>query len=88
MLKKISTALVFFLLLCGGVYAEAAKPNFLFVLVDDMAPDAFFENRFEFLKTPNIDRLVKEGAVFENAKKQYDYIAPPYKYKAPKKIGR
>jgi len=42
------------------------RPNFLFVMIDDMAPDAIFHNRFEFLKTPNLQRLADEGAVFEN----------------------
>ncbi len=42
------------------------KPNFLFVMIDDMAPDAIFHNRFEFLKTPNLYRLSNEGAVFDN----------------------
>ena len=44
----------------------AERPNFLFVMVDDMAPDAIFHNRFDFLKTPNLQRLASEGAVFEN----------------------
>jgi len=42
------------------------KPNILFVMVDDMAPDALFGERFDFLNTPNLDRLATEGAVFEN----------------------
>jgi N-acetylglucosamine-6-sulfatase len=49
-----------------AVSAAAERPNFLFVMVDDMAPDAIFHNRFEFLKTPNMQRLAAEGAVFEN----------------------
>ncbi len=65
-LRRIRIAVVALLLFSGVVSAPAAKPNFLFVMVDDMAPDAFFHNRFNFLKTPNIDRLAKEGAVFEN----------------------
>jgi N-acetylglucosamine-6-sulfatase len=35
-------------------------------MVDDMAPDAIFHNRFDFLKTPNLQRLASEGAVFDN----------------------
>jgi N-acetylglucosamine-6-sulfatase len=42
------------------------RPNFLFVMIDDMAPDALYNNRFPFLKTPNLDRLAREGAVFDN----------------------
>jgi len=43
------------------------KPNFLFVLVDDQPHDAVgFSNRYPFLKTPNIDKLTKEGVNFKN----------------------
>lgn len=43
------------------------KPNFLFVLVDDQPHDAVgFSNRYPFLKTPNIDKLAKEGVNIEN----------------------
>lgn len=42
------------------------KPNFLFVMVDDMAPDAIFHDRFDFLETPNLQRMAVEGAVFNN----------------------
>ena len=43
------------------------KPNFLFVLVDDQPYDAVgFSNRYPFLKTPNIDKLAKEGVNVKN----------------------
>ena len=42
------------------------QPNFLFVMVDDMAPDAIFHDRFDFLETPNLQRMADEGAVFNN----------------------
>ena len=43
------------------------KPNFLFILVDDQPYDAVgFSNRYPFLKTPNIDKLAKEGVNIEN----------------------
>ena len=43
------------------------KPNFLFILVDDQPFDAVgFSNRYPFLKTPNIDKLAKEGVNVEN----------------------
>jgi len=73
-LRKSGIAAVALLCLAGVVSAENEKPlrqaqdrpNFLFVMVDDMAPDAIFHNRFDFLKTPNFQRLADEGAVFEN----------------------
>jgi len=43
------------------------KPNFLFVLVDDQPYDAVgFSKRYPFLKTPNIDKLAKEGVNVKN----------------------
>lgn len=47
---------------------EASKqPNFLFVLVDDQPFDALQSSgRYPFLKTPNMQRLINEGAMFTN----------------------
>jgi N-acetylglucosamine-6-sulfatase len=43
------------------------KPNFVFILVDDLAFDAIqSSNRYPFLKTPNIQRLQDEGVTFSN----------------------
>ena len=43
------------------------QPNFLFVLVDDQPFDALESSgRYPFLKTPNMQRLIDEGAMFEN----------------------
>jgi len=43
------------------------KPNFLFILVDDQPFDALESSgRYPFLKTPNMQRLIEEGAMFEN----------------------
>ena len=45
----------------------AKKPNFLFILVDDQPFDALESSgRYPFLKTPNMQRLQDEGAIFEN----------------------
>jgi len=44
-----------------------ARPNILFVLCDDLRWDAIgCARRHPHLKTPNIDRLAKEGVFFEN----------------------
>lgn len=46
---------------------NSKRPNFLFVLVDDQPYDAIgLSGRYPFLKTPNMDRLIKEGANVEN----------------------
>lgn len=49
------------------LFAQAAKPNLLFILADDLGyGDVSAFGRPDY-KTPNIDRLVAEGARFTNA---------------------
>ncbi len=67
------------LLIAGTLASHAAdapkRPNFLFVLTDDQRWDAIAavqkaqgdKARFPWLKTPNLDRLVAQGASFQNA---------------------
>ncbi|MDB4295612.1 sulfatase [Akkermansiaceae bacterium] len=43
------------------------KPNFVFLLVDDIGWADFGCYGAEFNETPNIDRLAKQGMLFENA---------------------
>ncbi len=53
---------------CVGEAAENRRPNFLFILVDDQSPqDLKVYNPQSPLETPNIDRLAKEGMVFDGA---------------------
>ena len=76
MKKHIIINQIFILLLTTSFFAKAQsvkkvskqkQPNFLFVLVDDQPFDALgLSERYPFLKTPNIDRLAKEGANVEN----------------------
>src|SRR5947209_14295595 len=46
--------------------AGAPRPNIVFVLVDDIRWDAFGCMGHPWVKTPNVDRLAKEGALFRN----------------------
>jgi arylsulfatase A-like enzyme len=51
---------------CAG--ADAKRPNFLFILADDQSPlDLKVYNERSPLQTPNIDRLAREGMVFDGA---------------------
>jgi len=43
------------------------RPNILFILVDDLRYNAPGYTGHPFVKTPNIDRIAREGAIFENA---------------------
>jgi len=41
------------------------KPNFLVILIDDLRYDEFGAGGHPYMKTPHIDRLAREGALFE-----------------------
>ena len=43
------------------------KPNFLVILIDDLRYDEFGAGGHPFMKTPHVDRLAHEGALFERA---------------------
>src|SRR5262245_52417577 len=54
-------------LLLATPLAAADRPNFVFVLVDDLRHDGLGCTGHPFVKTPNVDRLAKEGVTFKNA---------------------
>jgi len=45
----------------------ARKPNLIVILVDDLRFDETSASGHPYMKTPNIDRIAREGAMFENA---------------------
>lgn len=45
----------------------AAKPNLLVILIDDLRYDEFGAGGHPYMRTPNIDRIAHEGAIFERA---------------------
>jgi arylsulfatase A-like enzyme len=47
--------------------AQQPRPNVVFILMDDLRFDELGCLGHPFVKTPNIDRLAKEGATFKNA---------------------
>jgi arylsulfatase A-like enzyme len=55
---------------CSGWAAD--KPNIVFVLVDDLRLGTMSCEGHPFSKTPNLDRLAREGAMFRNA-----YVTTP-----------
>lgn len=65
----ITAAFLFFGFMCGLAQAEkpAEKPNVLFLFTDDQRSDTINSLGNEFIKTPNIDSLVKSGIAFTNA---------------------
>ena len=49
------------------IRAEEKKPNFVFLLVDDLGWGDFGCYGAEFYETPHIDKLAKDGMLFTNA---------------------
>lgn len=59
-------ALAAFVLVSLCAHAAETKPNIVFIIVDDLRWDALGITGHPFSKTPNIDRIGKEGAIFNN----------------------
>ena len=51
---------------CAVRAIAADRPNILLIVVDDLRFDDFGAAGHPFSKTPNIDRLAREGARFQN----------------------
>ena len=47
--------------------AQTARPNIVFVLVDDLRWDGLGCTGHPFVQTPHIDRIAREGVLFRNA---------------------
>lgn len=67
-------------LLCQSVlalplYAQKKRPNFLFIAVDDLRPELGCYG-VRGIKSPHIDRLAKQGMVFERAYCQQAVCSP------------
>ena len=50
----------------GTTAPQVGRPNIVFILTDDQRWDELGITGHPFLKTPNIDRIGKEGALFRN----------------------
>ena len=68
-MKQLALLFTLFALCCVPCPADEAKrPNILFILVDDQSPfDLKCYNPASPLETPHIDRLAREGMVFDGA---------------------
>jgi N-acetylglucosamine-6-sulfatase len=47
--------------------ARNPRPNIVFILIDDLRWDELGIAGHPFIKTPNIDRIARQGAMFRNA---------------------
>lgn len=67
-----------FLFGCGDKKEEARnkKPNILFIMSDDHAYQAISAYSDKLIKTPNIDKIAKEGMIFMNSSVTNSICAP------------
>lgn len=65
--RLLLTAFALILVLAPGRAAAQAQPNILFFLIDDQRNDTLGCAGHPIIKTPNVDRLARDGVRFENA---------------------
>jgi arylsulfatase A-like enzyme len=53
--------------LTRSVFGKPSKPNIIFILTDDHRWDALSCMGHPFIETPHLDRIAREGILFENA---------------------
>lgn len=63
--KRILLAVVFAVLACPVSAVETDKPNFVFILVDDLGKEDLSIEGSQFYETPHIDALAKSSLRFE-----------------------
>lgn len=64
--RRLLFALGLFLAASSAILAAEKRPNVLFILCDDIRWDAVGYAGAKHLKTPNIDRIAREGVAFQN----------------------
>ena len=52
---------------CQSLFAASERPNFIFVITDDISPVDLEVYGNKSVKTPNLLRLAERGLVFDNA---------------------
>ncbi|MEJ2169699.1 MAG: sulfatase-like hydrolase/transferase, partial [Desulfobacterales bacterium] len=69
-MKLITAFITFFTIICffpPHLFAQQKDPNIIFILTDDHRWDALSSMGHPVVRTPNLDRLAKEGVMFTNA---------------------
>src|SRR4051812_29147741 len=68
-MKRISAILIILICLCNSsLFAQAlkARPNIIFIIADDVSDDDLGCYGNKDVRTPNIDRIAREGLRFTN----------------------
>ena len=69
MIKKITSIFILFLFIIScnsSLDKDVQRPNFIIFIADDISWDDIGAYGNEFVSTPNIDNLAKEGLIFNN----------------------
>lgn len=64
---KRSLLALFFIITLAGCGTRDERPNMIVLLIDDMRWDEYGAAGHNYIQTPNIDRLAREGVRFTNA---------------------
>ena len=67
MITRLSTAILFVLISCSNMFAGETKPNIILINADDLGYGDLGCYGATKVKTPNIDKLAKEGRRFTDA---------------------
>lgn len=77
MKTKQTLSLSMYSLLAISPAVSQEKPNVLFIMTDQQRFDALsIVGKYDFLKTPNLDKLAQEGVIFQRAYTQCAVSAP------------
>ena len=74
--KVITIALLVVASFLGAILAQDQPKNVLFMPVDDLRPEIFAGYNQKYIKTPNLDKLIKESLVFQRAYCQHALCIP------------
>lgn len=66
-MRKLSHLLAFLSMLCGTLWAAEQQPNIVLIMADDLGYGDVGCYGATKIKTPNIDRLAREGMLFTDA---------------------
>ena len=61
---------------CLALHAAPERPNILFLIADDASRTSFGAYGSRYVRTPNFDRIAKEGVLFSNAYNTNPKCAP------------
>ncbi|MHA8067414.1 sulfatase family protein [Aquirufa sp. ROCK2-A2] len=65
-MKKFTILLLLFYALSNSIWAQQKRPNVIFIITDDHTSQAISAYGSKLAKTPNIDRIAKDGAILYN----------------------